>query len=212
MASALSLWGVLFYFLRIVKDIRIPHLVGRQTWRVLPKNSERNSPGIFMLSCIGWGLITHVPAHPPAASFAVGPWTGIWLFFGSQLRQETHNRFSRKLLPETLHAYCGHAGAPNMWTVWTNLGIAHLSVRALCASSFVYPEKGKNHCIMSVKDIVSKQREIGPWVLQRRCFLDPDVFIVFTGCPVIRVGETSEHRGIVLWKELVAFSCSVYHI
>ena len=40
-------------------------------------------------------------------------------------------------------------------------------------------------------------------------FLDPDVFVVFTGCPVMRVGETSGHRGIFLWRELVAFSCVV---
>ena len=119
------------------------------------KFCERNGPGIFMLSCIGRGLITHVRAHPPAAPFAVGQWTGIWLFFGSQLRQETHNRFSRKLLPETLHILRSRWCTEYVNSM-TNLGIAHLSVRALWASSSVYPEKGKNHCIMSVKDIVSK--------------------------------------------------------
>ena len=100
MASALSLWGVLSYFLQIVKEIGIPHFLRRQIWQVLPKNSVRGRAlasscshaldGEWLLTCqltLTYGLACG------------GRWTGTWLFFASQLRQETHSCFFKKVAP-----------------------------------------------------------------------------------------------------------------
>lgn len=53
--------------------------------------------------------------------------------------------------------------------------------------SFVYPEKWKSsHCTVStLRDGWGIQRQSEPRVSENRCFLNPDVFIKFSGCQVV---------------------------
>lgn len=155
MASALSLWGVLFYFLWIVKDIRIPHLVGRQTWQVLPKNSVRGTA--LASSCShaldgDWLLMCELTRLWPHLRWVNGQVSGCSLVASWDRK---HTTVFKKVAPwdpahtavTLVHRICEQCD--KSWH-------SSLKCKSTVGFQLCLPWKRKNHCIMSVKDIVSK--------------------------------------------------------